>query len=182
MTEERRQDPETRERVSKLEFFSERIHEDFDKIQNNCIKCNDSYADHLEQNNKSFSDINQTLTKLTAALESTHSSISDLKDTSKNLVDTQQKLLAQFSLIELHNKQLEKIQDDTEHLKEEIASLKSMEASAKASWKTLTIVATIVAFLVSTAISIASFQLGSSSTEKSTKTSSITKYIDQRLA
>lgn len=174
MTEERRHDCEQRDRISRLEMTAEQIHSDLERIHTDFEKMTTSYEKHMDQNNTSFQEVSKTLATVTAALEAQRGQIADLKDVSRNLVDTQTKLLNQFSLIDMHNKMLEKIQEETDQLKEQIQSLKSLEAGARASWKTIMTVASIIAFLISTAISIGAFTLGKS---ESTKVSTITEYI-----
>ena len=169
-TTERRVDQDSRDRVVKIETIIESIHQDFSRMHADINRMSDSFAKHTDSNNQSFSDVNTALVKLTANMEILGATVKDQKDMAKSMIDTQSKLFAQFQKIDSHNKEIEEVKDEQKAIKLELAELKTMEARIQGSWKTLTIVASVIAFLVSTAISVGAFQMGKSS---STKTSAI---------
>lgn len=171
MTEERRTDGETRGRLDYL-------HDDIKDIKTFIARVTDKFDDHSQDNHRQFSEVNSVVTRLASTVEMQQNSISELRETSKNQMETQTRLLNQFMVIESHKQHIDEIRNDIRDLRADINDVKQLETKMASYWKTLTVVAAIIAFAVSTGISIYS----NVKPEAPTKTSSITKYIDRTVS
>lgn len=143
-----------RDRMIKLEMVAKQISEELKKIQEHNSKFIDQYSNHLEQNNISFNEVGKTLIGLTAALETTRSSISDLKDTTKSLVEIQNQLLNQMNIVDTQTKNMDSLYSEVSVLKSKIDLLEKLEAKLQGSWKAFATGISILAFVISTAVSI----------------------------
>lgn len=176
-TQERRVDQDSRDRVVKLETIIESVHRDFQQMHADISKMSDSFAKHTDSNNQSFAEVNNALVKMTANMEILGATVKDQKEIAKDMIDNQTKLFAQFQKIDNHNKEIDDLKDELKAQSKEIENLKTMETRIQASWKTLTIVASVIAFIVSTAISIGAFQIGKSSSTKTSMVVSQTYHV-----
>jgi hypothetical protein len=143
------------ERLAKLEVVQTQVTEDLRTVNQRIERMSDVTSRHLEKNNESFAEVGKSLALLA-------STVTDLKDTTKHLIEGQQKILGQISIIDNQNKQLEAVNAEVKIIKARVDLLATLETRLMASWKVFTVIASIVAFVISTSISVGVFKMGQS--------------------
>lgn len=140
-------DDNTKERVVRLEVMAENIHDDFSRLHTDLKSLEVALDNHGKSETLTFQEINKALVTLSSTVREISVSITDLRDTVKDLKENQQ--LMYKDIVVLQN-----FAQTVEDLKVKIVSLEATKqefdnykTSGKASWKTLTIVGSIVSFI-----------------------------------
>lgn len=144
------------ERLAKLEVTQTQVATELKTIHQHIEKITDTNTRHLEKTNESFHEVGKSLALLA-------STVADLKETTKDLIDGQQKVLSQISLIDAQNKQISSLQSEVNSIKDKLGVLERLELKIQGGWKAVAVMTTIITFVISTAISIGAFKLGQSS-------------------
>lgn len=126
------------ERIAKVETSVEYLHTDVQKL----AEVNNK---QFEQNQKLFNEIGQNMVKIQVNLENSVEAISNLKETTKSLID-------QVADIDHQNKNIASIQTEIIEIKKKLSVFEEISNKAQGGWKALTFLAATISFLVSTGI------------------------------
>lgn len=140
--EERRQD--SNERLAKLEVISSNMHIDFSRLHDDLKSLEKALDNHGKDEAATFQEINKALVVLSSTVREISVSITDLRDTVKDLKESQQLMYKELVVLQGVATTVDELKKKVETLEVAKNEFNEYKAAGKASWKVISIVATIV--------------------------------------
>lgn len=138
---------DVKERIVRLEVMSTSVHADFDRLHADLKSLETALDNHGKDEALTFQEINKALVTLSSTVREISVSITDLRDTVKDLKENQSLMYKDIVILQGFAQTVDDMKKKIGALEQSKQEFDNYKTAGKASWKTITIIGAIVSFI-----------------------------------